>query len=93
VELTLLHWVGCSSFQTPAHRPDGRSPVNRSCAWLAGSDDGNAPDVLSELSTRLPDATFAVVPNAGDISNIEGSAHFTPMLAKFLDSHTNGATR
>jgi 3-oxoadipate enol-lactonase len=59
---------------------------------LAGSGDGNAPDVLSELSTRLPDATFALVPNAGHISNVEGSAHFTPILTKFLDRQTNGAT-
>lgn len=56
---------------------------------LAGSNDGNAPAVLSELSTRLPDATFAVVSDAGHISNVEGSAQFTALLAEFLDQHTD----
>ena len=60
---------------------------------LAGSNDGNAPEVLQELSTRLPDAKFAVVPNAGHISNVEGSAQFTTLLFEFLDDHTKGATR
>ena len=60
---------------------------------LAGSNDGNAPDVLSELSTRLPDATFAVTPNAGHISNVEGSASFTKLRTEFLDDQTRGATR
>jgi 3-oxoadipate enol-lactonase len=56
---------------------------------LAGSNDGNTPEVLGELSTRFPDATYAVVPDAGHISNVEGSAQFTALLAGLLDQQTN----
>jgi 3-oxoadipate enol-lactonase len=54
---------------------------------LAGEYDGAAPRALAELSALAPCARFAAIPDAGHLSNVEGSGHFTDELRAFLDDH------
>lgn len=53
---------------------------------IAGAHDKTSPpDVAAEMAARIPNATLAVLPDAGHLSNLEVPGAFNGALTSFLD--------
>jgi len=68
------------SYDFQADLPNMRLPA----LLLAGAADAAATKSLSVLQGRIAGARYAVIPNAGHLTNIEAPAAFNTLLAAFL---------
>jgi len=51
-----------------------------------GQDSLTTPESLRSLAASIPGAEFALIPDAGHLSNLENPPAFTAILTRFLDT-------
>jgi 3-oxoadipate enol-lactonase len=52
---------------------------------VVGEKDGVLPQVMADLSARIPDAVLETIPNAGHLPNIDQPTAFNAALLRHLE--------
>lgn len=73
---------------TMKDRPDstaGLGEIHVPTLVIAGEEDElSTPEIMEEMSQKIPDSSYAVLPNAGHLSNLEAPEEFNAALSGFL---------
>jgi len=95
-ETTLAGYVGSVELLADYNVQDLVESLQLPILLMAGERDGTAPHNLAALATRLRQAEYFDIPNAGHISCVDNPPDFARRLKTFLDSqddHSHAITQ
>lgn len=79
-------YVGCIEALKTYDYSSYLDTLSRPTLLVVGDQDGDRPKSMAEDAKRIPGARFAIIPDAGHISNIENPDAFNKIVGSFIDS-------
>jgi len=81
-------FTGCVNALQSYNYSDGLESIRVPTLLVAGAEDGTRPKAMAADAARVPGAQFAIIPDAGHLSNIENPTEFNRIVQGFVDAVT-----
>lgn len=78
-------FIGCVNALQTFDYSQGLETIALPVLMVAGAEDGTRPEAMAKDAARIPGAQFAVIPDAGHLSNIENPRGFNRIVGAFID--------
>lgn len=80
-------FVGCVNALKNFNYSEGVESLQMPVLLVAGAEDGTRPKAMADDAARISNASLAIIPDAGHLSNIENPDHFNMAVSSFIDRH------